>query len=416
MDLFEKVLSKPGSLGQYREDAHGYFTFPKLEGELSAHMKFNGKEKLVWSLNNYLGLGNDPEVRKADAEAAAEFGMAYPMGARMMSGQTKYHEELEQKLADFVGKEKGYLLNFGYQGMTSIIDSMVDRNDVIVYDSESHACILDGMRMQMGKRYVFPHNDMENLEKQLVRATKMVEKTGGGILLITEGVFGMAGDLGKLDEIVELKKKFEFRILVDDAHGFGTMGETGAGTGEHFGVQDEMDIYFSTFAKSMAGIGAFVAAKAEIVDYLAYTMRSQIFAKSLPMPMVKGALKRLELLKTQPKYRNKLWEVVKALQSGLQENGFNIGKTGSCVTPVYLKGGLNEATNLTYDLREQYNIFCSIVMYPVVPKGDILLRLIPTAMHSLEDVEYTIKSFKAVKEKLDNGFYAKQDMKRVTAE
>jgi glycine C-acetyltransferase len=415
VDIFEKVLKKPG-LAKYQKDAHGYFIFPKLEGELSSHMIFNGRERLVWSLNNYLGLGNDPEVRKADADAAAKYGMAYPMGARMMSGQTSRHEELEQKLADFVMKEKAYLLNFGYQGMTSIIDAMVDRNDVIVYDSESHACILDGMRMQMGKRYVFPHNDMENLKTQLGRAKKMAEKTGGGILLITEGVFGMAGDLGKLDEIVKLKEEFGFRLLVDDAHGFGTMGKTGAGTGEHFGVQDEIDLYFSTFAKSMAGIGAFIAAKTEIVDYLAYNMRSQIFAKSLPMPMVIGALKRLELLKTQSKYKDKLWTIVNALQSGLKENGFDIGKTGSCVTPVYLQGGISEATNLTFDLREEYNIFCSIVMYPVIPKGQILLRLIPTAMHSLEDVEYTIKSFKAVKEKLDSGYYAKQDMKRMTAE
>ncbi len=406
MDLFERVHTRPGNIGKHQREAHGYFTFPKLEGEISAHMMFRGKERLVWSLNNYIGLANHPEVRKADAEAAAEYGLAYPMGARMMSGQTKLHEQLEEELAEFVGKEKSYLLNYGYQGMVSIIDAMLDRKDVVVYDSESHACILDGMRLHMGKRFVFPHNNMENLRKQLEHATKVVEKTGGGILVITEGVFGMAGDLGKLDKITEMKKDFDFRLLVDDAHGFGTMGKTGAGTGEHFGVQDEVDLYFGTFAKSMAGIGAFVAGPEHVIDFLAYNMRSQIFAKSLPMPMVKGALKRLELLRTDHSLREKLWTIARTLQKGLRDNGFDLGVTESPVTPVFLKGELNEATNLTIELREKYNIFCSIVVYPVVPKGVIMLRIIPTAMHSLEDVQYTIDSFKAVKDKLDSGYYA----------
>jgi glycine C-acetyltransferase len=413
VDIFERVHERPGNIGQHQKEAHGYFTFPKLEGELGPHMMFRGKKKLVWSLNNYIGLGNHPEVRKADAEAAAEYGMAYPMGARMMSGQTRFHEQLEEELADFVGKEKSYLLNYGYMGMVSVIDSMVDRKDVIVYDSESHACILDGMRLHIGKRFVFPHNEIDKLRKQLEHAKHVAEQTGGGILVITEGVFGMAGDLGKLDEIVALKKEFDFRLLVDDAHGLGTMGKTGAGTGEHFGVQDEIDLYFGTFAKSMAGIGGFIAGPEHIVDYLAYTMRSQIFAKSLPMPMVIGALKRLELLRTKPELRENLWTVVNALQSGLKENGFDIGVTNSPVTPVFLKGELNEATNLTIELREKYDIFCSIVVYPVVPKGVIMLRLIPTAVHTLEDVEYTIESFKALKEKLDSGFYAQQEMPQV---
>jgi glycine C-acetyltransferase len=408
MDLFKKVASKPGPLGQYADRAHGYYTFPKLEGELSTRMNFLGKERLIWSLNNYLGLGNHPEVRKADAEAAAEYGLAYPMGARMMSGQTKYHEQLEQELATFVGKEAGYLLNFGYQGMVSIIDSMVDRNDVIVYDSEAHACIIDGARLHMGRRFVYPHNNIENLEKELQRAKKITDKTGGGILVITEGVYGMSGDLGDLRSIVELKKKYDFRILVDDAHGFGTMGDTGAGTCEHLGVTDEIDIYFGTFAKSMAGIGAFVASTKEVISYLTYNMRSQIFAKSLPMPMVKGALKRLELLKNQPEHKANLWKIVNALQSGLKENGFNLGNTESPVTPVILAGGVAEATQITYDLRENFNIFCSIVSYPVVPKGVILLRLIPTAVHSLEDVEYTINAFSEVKRKLEAGEYAQE--------
>jgi len=415
MDVFDKCTSNMGNIGQYADQAEGYYVFPKLEGEISNKMMFQGKEQLVWSLNNYLGLANHPAVRKADAEGAAEWGMAYPMGARAMSGQTKYHEELEQKLAAFVKREDAYLLNYGYQGMVSIINAMVDRKDVIVYDSEAHACIIDGMRLHFGKRFVYPHNNMENLERELKRATKIVEKTGGGILLITEGVYGMAGDLGKLDEIVELKKKYNFRLFIDDAHGFGTMGPTGAGTDEHFGVQDEVDIYFGTFAKSMAGIGGFVAAKKEVVKYLKYNMRSQIFAKSLPMPMVIGALKRLDMLINEPEHRENLWKIVNALQKGLKENGLFLGATASPVTPVILNGGVPEGTQITYDLRENYNIFCSIVVYPVIPKGMILLRLIPTAVHTMEDVEYTIKAFAEVKRKLDNKEYA-LEMKEQTAE
>jgi glycine C-acetyltransferase len=397
-----------GNIGQHAKQAHGYFTFPKLEGEISPRMKFRGKEVLTWSLNNYIGLANHPEVRKADAEAAEKWGLAYPMGARMMSGQTSLHEELEGQLADFVGKPDAFLLNFGYQGMVSIIDAMVSRHDVIVYDSESHACIMDGLRLTPAKRFVYPHNDMENLRKELERATKWTERTGGGILLITEGVFGMAGDLGKLDEIVKLKDEFNFRILVDDAHGFGTMGKTGAGTPEHFGVQDKIDLHFATFAKAMAGIGAFIACDEEICQYLRYNMRSQTFAKSLPMPLVEGSMKRLELLRTKPELKNKLWEVVDALQSGLKEAGLNIGVTESPVTPVYLSGSVAEGTQVCMDLRENYNLFCSIVVYPVIPKGQLLLRLIPTATHSMEDVEYTIKAFKEVSQKLANGEYSKE--------
>ncbi len=394
-----------GPLGQYGKEAHGYFAFPKLEGEIGSKMKFRGKEVITWSLNNYLGLANHPEVRKVDAEASRDWGLGYPMGARMMSGHTSKHEELEAALAEFVGKEDAYLLNFGYQGMVSIIDTLATRNDVIVYDSESHACILDGLRLHMGKRYVFPHNDMENLRKQLGRAAKLAEKQGGGILVITEGVFGMAGDLGKLDEIVAIKKEIPFRLLVDDAHGFGTMGKTGAGTPEHFGVADQVDIHFGTFAKAMGGIGAFVAAKENVVNYLRYNMRSQIFAKSLPMPMVIGSIKRLELLRTQPQLKEKLWTIVKALQSGLRAKGFNLGNTASPVTPIYLDGTVPEATGITMDLRENYSVFCSIVVYPVIPKGQILLRLIPTADHTLEDVEYTINAFAEVLVKLKAGKY-----------
>ena len=405
MDIFERITKNRGPIGQYQKAGHGYFAFPKLEGEISSHMKFRGKEVLTWSLNNYLGLGNHPEVRKTDAAAAAEYGMAYPMGARMMSGQTRKHEELERELASFVQKEDAFLLNCGYQGMSSIIDALTTRNDVIVYDSESHACILDGMRMSLAKRYVFPHNNMENLEKQLERAVKRADQQGGGVLVISEGVFGMAGDLGNLKEICTLKDKYKFRLLVDDAHGFGTMGATGMGTGEHFGVQDKIDLYFSTFAKAMAGIGGFVAADTDVVDYLRYNMRSQTYAKSLPMPMVIGALKRLEMLKSMPALRENLWNVVNALQTGLKDAGFNIGVTESPVTPVYMSGGIIEATNLILDLRENYNIFCSVVIYPVVPKGDILLRLIPTSMHNLEDVQDTIAAFTDCRTKLEAGEY-----------
>lgn len=408
MDLFEKVISNRGPLGQYQEAGHGYFFFPKLEGEIGPRMKYRGKEVLCWSLNNYLGLANRPEIRKIDGEASVQYGLGAPMGARMMSGQTAKHEELEQKLADFVGKEAGYLLNYGYQGMVSIIDAMLDRNDVVVYDSDAHACILDGLRLHMGKRYVFPHNDMESFEKQLDRAYRLSQKTCGGILVITEGVFGMAGDLGNLAEIVKFKRKYKFRLLVDDAHGFGTMGKTGAGTGEHYGVQDQIDIYFSTFAKSMASIGAFVASKREIIDYLTYNMRSQIYAKSLPMPLVIGALKRLELLKGEPWIREHLWAVVDRLQNGLKARGFNLGRTESPVTPVFLSGGVGEATQLVVDLRENYNLFCSIVIYPVVPKDVIMIRIIPTAAHSFEDVDYTIKAFEEVKVKLEQGAYPKE--------
>ena len=407
MDLFEKLLANRGPLGSHSHYAHGYFTFPKLEGEIAPRMQFRGKPVLTWSLNNYLGLANHPEVRKVDAIAATEWGMAYPMGARIMSGNSNLHEQLEAELAEFVMKPDALLLNFGYQGVVSIIDALVDRHDVIVYDAESHACIIDGVRLHQGKRFVYTHNNLENLEKQLQRATRLVAETGGAILVITEGVFGMSGNLGNLPAIVALKEKYNFRLLIDDAHGFGTQGKTGAGTGEHFGMQDGIDVYFSTFAKSMASIGAFVAGPEQVIEYLRYNMRSQIFAKSLPMPLVVGAIKRLELMRSKPELKDKLWEITNALQNGLREKGFNLGTTQSCVTPVILKGQIPDATQLTIDLRENYNIFCSIVVYPVVPKDVIMLRLIPTAVHTLDDVKETIAAFEQISEKLDKGLYAK---------
>ena len=386
---------------------HGYFAFPKLEGELGPHMMFRGKPVLNWSLNNYLGLANHPEVRKADADGAKEFGMAYPMGARMMSGQTKYHEQLERELAEFVGKEDSFLLNFGYQGMISIIDCLLTPRDVVVYDKECHACIIDGLRMHPGKRFVYAHNDEASLRLQLKHATELAQKQGGGVLVITEGVFGMKGDLGFLDVVVKCKEEFQFRLLVDDAHGFGTMGRGGRGTGDHFGVQDEIDVLFNTFAKSMAGIGAFVAGPRWLINLFRYNMRSQLYAKSLPMPMVIGALKRLELIRNHPEYQERLWEITRALQKGLTDNGFDIGVTQSPVTPIYMKGGNEEGTNLIVDLRENYGLFCSIVIYPVIPKGEIILRVIPTAAHTMEDVEYTINTFKAVRAKFEAGEYIK---------
>jgi glycine C-acetyltransferase len=414
VDLFEKLRMEAGALAKYSHLPEDYFFFPKLEGEIGPRMKFNGREVLNWSLNNYLGLANHPEVRKTDADAAAEFGLGLPMGARMMSGNSNNHVLLEQQLAEFAGKEDVMLLNFGYQGVVSIIDALVDRKDVIVYDAESHACIIDGVRLHIGKRFVYTHNDMESLEKQLQRATKLADETGGGILVITEGVFGMSGKQGDLKGIAELKKKYNFRLFVDDAHGFGTMGKTGAGTGEEQGVQDKIDLYFSTFAKSMASIGAFIAGDKKIIKYLRYSVRSQIYAKSLPMPLVVGGLKRLELLKTKPELRDSLWKIVKAMQEGLKARGFSLGNTNSPVTPVLFKGGVGEAANMAMDLRENFNIFCSVVIYPVVPKDVIMFRIIPTAVHTLEDVELTLKAFSGLKEKLDNGFYREEVLVSVT--
>jgi len=406
-DLFERIIKDKGPLGKWAEQAEGYYVFPKLEGQISNRMRFNGNEVITWSINDYLGLANHPEVKKADADAAIEYGMAYPMGARMMSGHTVFHEQLEQECAEFVSKEAAYLVNFGYQGMVSAIDALVTKNDVVVYDMDSHACIIDGARLHQGKRFTFRHNDMESFEKNLIRATNKAEESNGGILVISEGVFGMRGEQGKLKEIVALKEKYNFRLLVDDAHGFGTLGKTGAGAGEEQGVQDGIDVYFATFAKSMAGIGAFFAGNKDVIKYLQYNMRSQMFAKSLPMAMVKGALKRLEMIRTMPELRENLWKNVNALQNGLVEKGFNIGKTNTCVTPVFLEGDIPEAMAMVHDLRENYRIFCSIVVYPVIPKGMILLRLIPTAAHNLDDVEETIVAFSAMREKLIKGFYKK---------
>lgn len=413
MDIFNKFKNDKGPLGKYAEKAEGYFVFPKLEGELGSRMKFRGKEVIMWSINNYLGLGNHPIIRETDAQYTKEWGMAYPMGARMMSGHTEYHEILERQLAEFVSKESAYVVNFGYQGILSAIDALVNRHDVIVYDSESHACIVDGVRLHMGKRFAFDHNDMESLEKNLQRAQKITHSTGGGILVISEGVFGMRGDQGLLKEIVELKKKYSFRLFVDDAHGFGTLGQTGAGAGEEQGIQSEIDVYFATFAKSMASIGAFFAGNKDVIQFLQYNMRSQMFAKSLPLPIVLGNLKRLELLKSMPELKENLWLNVNYLQEGLKKRGLDIGNTNSCVTPIYMQGSVEEATHLVKDLRENHRIFCSIVIYPVVPKGMILLRLIPTAVHTKEDIDLSLEAFESIAEKLKKGVYKEAEFARV---
>ena len=404
-DLFEKIYKDKGPLGKWAEQAEGYFVFPKLEGEISNRMKFQGKEVVTWSINDYLGLANHPEVRKVDGEAGVKYGSAYPMGARMMSGHTELHETLQDELAEFVEKEAAYLVNFGYQGMVSAIDSLVTKDDIIVYDVDAHACIIDGVRLHMGKRFTYRHNDVESIEKNLGRAVKLAEKTGGGILLISEGVFGMRGEQGKLREIIALKEKYNFRLLVDDAHGFGTLGKRGAGTGEEQGCQDGIDVYFATFAKSMASTGAFFATDKEIIDFMKYNMRSQMFAKSLQMQLVVGALKRLEMLKTMPELKERLWDNVRALQGGLRERGFDLGTTETCITPVYLKGSIPEAMALVKDLRENFGVFCSIVVYPVIPKGMILLRLIPTTSHTMEDIEITLNAFSGIRERLENGTY-----------
>ncbi len=404
-DLFEKIRKNKGPLGKWASAAEGYFAFPKLEGPIGNRMKFQGKEVITWSINDYLGLANNPEVRKADADAASEHGSAYPMGARLMSGHTTYHEILQNNLADFIGKEATYVLNFGYQGILSTIDSLVSKNDVIVYDVDSHACIVDGVRLHLGKRFTFRHNDIQSLEKNLMRATKITDDTGGGILVISEGVFGMRGEQGKLKEIVALKSKYNFRFLVDDAHGFGTLGDNGTGAGNEQGVMKEIDVYFATFAKSLASTGAFIAGDKEIIDYMKYNMRSQVFAKSLQLVLVKGAIKRLQMIKTMPELKQNLWNNVNALQNGLKERGFDIGSTQSCVTPVYLKGSIPEAMVLVKDLRENFGIFCSIVVYPVIPKGLILLRLIPTASHTIDDVNETLNAFSKIREKLTSGVY-----------
>lgn len=415
MDIFKKISENPGPLGKYAGVGEGYFLFPKIEGQLSSRMKFQGKEMIMWSINNYLGLGNHPEIRAIDEQASKDYGLAYPMGSRMMSGSTEEHDALERELADFVQKETSVLVNFGYQGIMSAIDCLLSRRDVVVYDAESHACIVDGVRMHAGRRFAFEHNNVQSLEKNLKRASAVVDKSGGGILVISEGVFGMRGDQGKLREIVSLKEKYEFRLMVDDAHGFGVLGETGAGAGEFQGIQDEIDVYFATFAKSMASIGAFLAGDKFLVDFLRYNMRSQIFAKSLPMPLVVGARKRLDMLKNMPELRENLWRNVNALQNNLKANGFEIGDTNSCVTPIYLKGEPEEAMAMVYDMRENYGIFTSIVVYPVIPKGMVILRLIPTAYHTMDDINESIEAFKAIKAKLDAGIYKKEAAKYLAA-
>lgn len=408
--IFTKIKKDLGPLGSIAHLTHHFLTYPKLVGDVGPYMKYQNRTLLNWSINNYLGLSNHPEVRQADADAARDYGLGYPMGSRMMSANTDYHELFEKQLADFVGSEDSFLMNFGYQGVMSAIETLVDHKDVIVFDSECHACLIDGIRLHKAKGgiyYKYLHNNMESLEKNLMRASKYVNQTGGGILVITEGVFGMTGELGKLNEIVNFKNKFEFKLLVDDAHGFGVMGKNGKGTGEYFDCQNQIDLYFATFTKAMSSMGAFIGADSEVINYLKYNSRSQIFAKALPIGYVIGGIKRLELIKENPQFRTKLWHIAGMLQKGLKEKGFNMGNTNTHVCPVLLNQEFthNEALNLINDLRENMNIFCSVVIYPVVPKDILMLRLIPTSMHSEEDVNYTVDCFEIVRNRLFNGEY-----------
>ena len=396
MDLFDKLNSRNSPLGPFTSDGYGYYTFPRLEGPIGPEMTFNGKPVVVWSVNDYLGIANNPVIRDYDAKVAAEYGFSTPMGARLMTGNSRQHEALEEELADFVHKPAAFLLNYGYQGISSMIQSLVSRNDFLIYDELSHACIVDGKQLAVCKKYVYKHNDICSLEKQLERVSK-IARPDSGILVITEGVFGMTGDLGKLREIVDLKKKYDFRLLVDDAHGLGTMGKDGSGTGTHLGCQDGIDLYFGTFAKSVALIGAFVATKPEVVTFLRANVRSQIFAKSLPMPIVLSARKRIAMIREHQEWRDQLWNNTLQLRKGLREIGYNVLPSESPVTPVLTKGSTDLAQTFMRILREDHGIFVSGVTYPVVPKGLVLLRLIPTANHTADHINRTITAFEAIR-------------------
>ena len=396
MDLFDKLETRPSPLGEFTSNGYGYYTFPKLDGPIGPEMKFNGKDVVVWSVNDYLSVGNHPRIREVDKNAAEKYGLSAPMGARLMTGNSDEHEALERELADFIHKPKALLLNYGYQGIMSVIHSLVDRNDFLIYDELSHACIVDGKQLAMAEKSVFKHNDMESLEKQLKRASKKL-KPNSSILVVTEGVFGMTGDLGKLKEIIALKEKYPFRLLVDDAHGFGTLGHDGSGAGTQLGCHDGIDIYFGTFAKAVALIGAFVAAEPRVIEFLKANTRSQIFAKSLPMPIVVSARERIKLIRKNPQWREQLWENTKKLRSGLVELGYNVLPSESPVTPVLTEGSTDLAQTIMREMREEHGVFVSGVAYPVVPKGVVLLRLIPMAGHTDAHIEKTLKAFEAIK-------------------
>jgi glycine C-acetyltransferase len=396
MDLFEKLENRPGPLGKFTSNGYGYYTFPKLEGPLGPVMKFNDKDVVVWSINDYLGIGNNEQVREIDTRVTQKYSLSAPMGARLMTGNSTEHEALENELADFVHKPDALLLNYGYQGIMSVIHCLVDRNDFLIYDELSHACIVDGKQLAMGETSVYKHNDIDSLEKQLKRATAKL-KPNSSILVVTEGVFGMTGDLGKLKEIIALKEKYPFRLLVDDAHGFGTLGDDGSGTGTHLGCQDGVDIYFGTFAKSVALIGAFVATEPRVREFLKANARSQIFAKSLPLPIVATARERIKLIRQNPQWREKLWENTLKLRNGLKDIGYNVLPSESPVTPVLTEGSTELCTTIMRELREEHGVFVSGVAYPVVPKGMVLIRLIPMATHTDKHIEKTLNAFEAIK-------------------
>lgn len=396
MDLFDKLENRPSPLGPFTSAGYGYYTFPKLEGPLGPEMKFNGKDMVVWSINDYLGVGSNEKIKQIDAEATAKYSLSAPMGARLMTGNSDEHEALEKELAAFVHKEDAQLLNFGYQGIMSVIHALVDRNDYLIYDELSHACIVDGKQLAMADKSVFKHNDIESFKKQLYRAAAK-KKDNSSILVVTEGVFGMTGDLGILPEIIKLKEEVPFRLLVDDAHGFGTLGHDGSGTGTQLECQDGIDVYFGTFAKAVALVGAFVASEPRVIQFLKANVRSQIFAKSLPMPIVATARERLKMIRQHPEWREKLWSNTLKLREGLIKIGYNVLPSESPVTPVLTQGSTDLCQDIMRIMREEHGIFVSGVAYPVVPKGVVLIRLIPTAAHNDEHIEKTLTAFEAIK-------------------
>jgi len=386
MNILDKLQTRLGPLGDHAHYAHGYYAYPRLEGEISNKMTFNGKEKLVWSLNNYLGLANHPEVREADNEGTKRYGLAYPMGARMMSGNTKLHERFETEIADYVQKEDAFLLNYGYQGMVSIIDSLVDRQDVVVYDAESHACIIDGMRLHMGKRFVFKHNDIEDCERQLQRAQKITEKTKGAILLITEGVFGMRGDQGKLKEIVDLKENYNFSLLVDDAHGIGILGESGHGVlGLGRTVKPYATCVVMPLGKAFCGLGAIVAGKESIINIISQRANTYRYTTALPPGIVSGLKSALELVIDESWRRDKLHKNIKFFNSVAEEKKIILVSSFDAPIRTILVADIKKLLKIQNILIEK-GFYVSAIRPPTVPEKKSRIRISVNALHSDHEI------------------------------
>ncbi|MCH9633796.1 MAG: 8-amino-7-oxononanoate synthase/2-amino-3-ketobutyrate coenzyme A ligase [Chlamydiae bacterium] len=400
-DLFHKCYQKEGLFSNVREGKDNYYAQPILEGPLGPHMTFNGQKMIVWSINDYLGLAGHPEPTARAKEVLEAFGTAYPMGARLMSGFTQNHQTFEAKLAKFAQKESALLFNYGYLGVLGVITSIMGPRDTVIIDHDSHACIVDGAKLATTRRNqfrVFRHNDMDHLEK-ILKSINQDRK--GGILIVTDGIYGMTGEVAPLKEICALKEKYNARLLVDDAHGIGIMGATGRGTGEHLGVQDKIDLYFSTFAKCFAGIGGFVAGDKEIIEHITWNARPVIFAKNLPLIYSDSLSATLDVIEREPERREKLWEIATYMQRRFKEEGFDIGNTTSPITPVFLSiSGLEAIKDAIHILREEFHIFASGVMYPVVPRGVFLLRLVPSCRHTFDDVNKTIEAFIQIKERI----------------